>query len=425
MKLLALIVLFLLTGCSLFIQPEKSDLKAAIKKTKQLPDFCPIKQNTTQYLSLNENFLNKYQLFLDTLKLKKIKLKFIDKYVLYALLQMNVRPDQVSPTSRHQLFLRHKQKNYYFDFYAKKKSAYPFLFGLNFLLKKFKSRYSLKTLGSLIDKYQNEPILVSETLYNFLKKNKDRIKKNPILAKKFMRAGQILRPGESVPRPNYKLLINKYHKKNVGIFNTLIKYFPKKNSTINPKGNIIRCNMDLNLYSNSLYLAMGPSGQGANFAFTHKKSFVLGVASQDLQEIKSLWKTSLFKASGNNYQARLCTLSNIKGEMVLVSSEGKDPGQFLFHLLENGIQYANSFKRIQKFLELPRHQYLVNPMRIVYETDRSSKIALQNFLHSDIPIYHSSKLGNIWGWGKFGKLNGLIRDSRSESFVSCPKTAQQ
>ena len=234
-----------------------------------------------------------------------------------------------------------------------------------------------------------------------------------------------MRPCESVPRTNYKLLISKYHKKNVGIFTTLIKYFPKKNSTINPKGNIIRCNMDLNLYSNSLYLTMGPSGHGANFAFAHKKSFVLGVASQDLKTIKNLWKTSLFKASGNIYQARFCTVSNTKGEMVLVSSEGKDPGQYLFHLLESGIQYADSFKRIQKFLELPRHQYLVNPMRIIYETGRSSKMALQNFLHSDIPIYHSSKLGNIWGRGKFDKLYGLIRDPRSESYISCPKTAQQ
>ncbi len=427
MKQLAFLVILFLLGCGQFTKVETSELEKSLKTPKSTLNFCPVKRNTTQIFGQNENIVKAYQDLLKKLRSKKIKLASIDKYVLYALMQMNARPDQASPTARHQVFFKIKGKDYYFDFYAKKKSAYPFFFGLDYLLKYFSSGHSLKALGQLLDKYQKGPILVSETFYNFLKQNELGIKKDSTLAKNYLHGGQILRPGESIPRPNYKFLVSKIKRgrKDTGLFKTLIKHLPGKSSQINTLKNTIYCNMDLNLYEHSLYLSQGPIGDSASFALLEKGFQALGVTSQQLNSLKSLWNTSLFKATGNPYQAKFCKIKGPKGEMVFVSSKGKDPGQHLFHFLNSNVQYSSSFKDIDNFISSPRHLYLVNPLRIIYESKRGSKKRLDDFLNSGIPIYYSSSLGLIWGWGKFDGLNSLIKDPRNESFINCPKTAQQ
>jgi len=264
---------------------------------------------------------------------------------------------------------------------------------------------------------------VSEQFYHFLKQNKDKLKKSSNLSKYYLRAGKILRPGESIPKPKYKYLISRYKKKNKNVlfFNTLIKYIPGDKSEVNTQGVEIRCNMDLNLYNYSLYLSKEPLGDSANFAFYHQNSLALGVATQGTDTLKGLWNTNLIQGTGIKFQAKFCKIKSNDSKIVLVSSKGKDPGQHLFHFLKNKVQYSSSLENIDDFIISPRHLYLVNPFRVVYESGRGSKQKLGTFLNSGIPIYHSSSLGRVWAWGKFKGQRSLIKDPRDSPYINCPK----
>ncbi|RLA64152.1 MAG: hypothetical protein DRQ88_11445 [Epsilonproteobacteria bacterium] len=423
MKRLTLFAIIFLTSCSLFIKNEKSDVEKALKKNQAALNYCPIKRKANQLLGASENFVKSYRKLVQTLRLKKIHLSFIDRYVVYALMQMNSRPDQASPTSRHQVFIGHRGKDYYFDFFAKKSPAYPFLFGLDGLLKAFSSRYSLKRLGGLIDRYQKEPILVSQNFYSFLKQNKKILKKSN-LKNYYLKAGQILHPGESIPKLKLKSIIAKYYKnkKNVGRFKTLVRYIPSEKSKINTSDSNIHCNIDLNLYNRPLYLSKGAYGDSANFGLFDEGSVALGVTSQALDTLQGLWGTNLFQGTGTGYQARFCKITRKENKMIFISSKGKDPGQHLSHFLKRNAHYIDSFKNVDDLITSARYLHLVDPLRIIYESRRGSKLKLNMLRKEGYPLYHSSNLGYIWAWGKFGNLSSLFRDPRAHSFVSCPET---
>ena len=105
--------------------------------------------------------------------------------------------------------------------------------------------------------------------------------------------------------------------------------------------------------------------------------------------------------------------------MILASSNSRDPGQHLYHLIEYGLQEMNEIQKLDGLLKFSRHLFLKNPIRLILESERSSANQLTELLKLNMPIYNSEKLGKIWGYLKVKKKQHFIIDNRRSGEISC------
>ncbi|MCO4795058.1 MAG: hypothetical protein KC493_15180, partial [Bacteriovoracaceae bacterium] len=67
----------------------------------------------------------------------------------------------------------------------------------------------------------------------------------------------------------------------------------------------------------------------------------------------------------------------------------------------------------------PRHLFLQNPNRLLYESEKGSKDQLANFLKLDFPIYHKQNLGLVYGHALVKNKNSFILDHRGRGAQNC------
>jgi hypothetical protein len=420
-KLIAIISVFLVSSCASFINKIDDDLltqksipykKTLNKKTycEQEPDFTLISESKDSQRRF-KNFIKDY------------KFNYADKLVLWTFVQMNLRPDLSGPNSKLQIFLKYNGRQNYFHFFSKdEKVNYPLLFGLEQILKQYHSRYNLSELADIFDsKYPNR-FYVSQEFAVFLDKNIKEISLNKNLRRYFTRADEPLREGERIYKQKITPFIKLYlkSKKNTKYVKSDYLFEYKRNNLIQA-----RCNYDMSLYSSSIYLINDNLIKSNMFGMRIKNDLFLSATTQSLKKIKSLHNSIYFQSGLTTESAAMCSfeskLSKNKN-ILLASSNSRDPGQHLYHIIEYGLQDLTDIKKLDNLLKFSRHLFLKNPVRLILESQRSSENQLEELLKLNMPIYNSEKLGKIWGYLNIKNKQNFIIDDRRIGELSCKKS---
>lgn len=432
-----LTVVFLLlinASCSFLInnvEKEPDDFVPILETNKTI---CDNKKTNYSLISRTQNGQEQFNLFLKKLEEKKIKLASIDKAILWSLVQMNISPSTNSPTSRFQILIRNPQESKYWDFVSQSDPAnatelddisMPVFFGSETLLKYYKSKYSLKQIADLVDKHFDGKLIIDNNFRVFLEAKEASLKKDPIFKNSFFKGEDVLKKGERIPKALFTPLIKDYlqvrSENDYIINNKLYDYH------INETNNFpfASCNFDLKLYKNSIFLVDQKVLTSNIFGIHQDDFYFLAITGQKIDAIKPLGNSFFFQGSSIGRFADLCfyndIIDNKKLEISMISSQSRDPGQHLFHLFSYGFttKKIDSIEQFDQTIKLPRHIFLTNPLRLIYESDRGNEKQLERLLKFSFPIYHTDSIANIWSYYSYKEEKGPIIDGRDQGHISC------
>jgi hypothetical protein len=148
----------------------------------------------------------------------------------------------------------------------------------------------------------------------------------------------------------------------------------------------------------------------------------LSATTQSLKKLISLKNSIYFKSDKTRESAAMCSFKsqlNKDKSILLASSDSRDPGQHLYHLIEYGLHEINDIQKLDGLLKFSRHLFLKNPVRLILESERSSDSQLEQLLKLNMPIYNSQKLGKVWGYLRVKRKQNFIIDNRRNGDLSC------
>ena len=417
-KLFLLIMLGISTSCGFILQNMDKDIlkeNKIIPKTTLDKTSCDIIQKNiivSDNKKANESFKN----FLNS---NKVRFSYIEKVVLWSLLQMNLRPDLSSPTAKLQMIIKIDAEEKYYNSFTKNKFGYPYLNLLNKILRDYKSKKTLSQLASQLDSNFTDRMFVSKEFEFFLNKKKDLLLKYTNLKKRYFRGDDPLKHNERLPRLNFQSIVKKYLKTR-----RRVKYITNNYSfKFNQSSSFVpNCNFDMGLYKDSIFLISEKEFTSNIFGYKEKQNAFIATSDHDLSNLKPLNKSFLIHGNSNTRSAAICSFKNKlkpQNTIWLTSTNSRDPGQHLYHLLEYGLSSVQSVKDLDELLKFSRHQFLKSPMRLVIESRRSSNEQLQELLKLNIPIYNSKKLAKIWGFINTKKRSSFILDERRNGHIEC------
>jgi len=414
-KLLPLLLLF--SSCAFFVSRIETPITVdedLARLAPQVQSYCQAEQPPTlQLVGPAGNSQEVYSQLIKTLP----ALDFIDHFALWNLLQFSVRPDQSSPTSRLQVLIHQGEKSYYFDFFSEEVSdQYPFLYGIDWILKKFNKKRTLEYYAGILDKNLGQKLKIGKDFENFLVKNIPQIKASPELAPFYFRGSDALKENETSPVLNDKEVVKLYRaveKKQKIIINTSLTAFG------DAKGNSGKCNYDFNLYDNSIFLIDKVIPIANLYGLSLPDSAFLSSSSQKLNSIQPLNGLPLFKGVSKVRSSAVCMIENDKNKIWAFSNQSRDPGQHLFHLVRYGLSQAQTTAEVDKLIRHSRHLFLSDPVRLIIESGRSSEEQVENLLKLNLPIYNADKLGNIWAYTRFKDGGRFIIDDRNPGAFQC------
>lgn len=425
-----LLVVPMLSSCSYFTRKFESLTQKTKEKSTTISkkiNYCPV-SSKFQYISEDENSLKFYK-NLHPLLFENKKLSFIEKSIMFSLLEMSRRPDEASPYSRLQVYLKQNGKTYYYDFRPKKladDTKMSFLKGLDYLTQKFVTQRSLLSMATQLDSIIPLNISVSLDFENFLKNNRQDLVGNDELTKRFFKGDEIITRYETFDRIKYKSIVEQYLK---GFSKNSDYEFEKDGLTANTsvKENYeTNCNYDLSKETSLREEIMGADQNKTHYiALSENENFFLAVSSTTLlRPFKTTPKMGYFiKSRPAIFPLPICEFKGKNQEIVLFSSEGRNPVQHLQHLEAYEIDQIDSAFTLNELLGFSRHLFLTNPDRILYESKRGRKAQLDFFLEMNFPIYHVENLGNIFGHAMFKndkqKELVLYNDDRSTARLWC------
>lgn len=422
MKLRYLSFLFLLSSCAYFVNQFDSnrlsqDIVSLKGENKTL--FCPADEKIQLANSTLENQIA-FKRFIDRIS-KSVSLSFHDQVALWSLVQMNLRPDQVSPSSKLQVFLKTGSSYKYYHFYSKNSESFPYIAGIERILKIGKSTNSIYKLADYVDRLFPEVFVVGKNFETFLDENKIAISKNKTLKSHYMRADETLKENEKIPKYNLKSIISDYKKnkryKDLEVSTSLFSYV-NQTSTLTA-----HCNYDMRLYSNSVYLIHNQFIKSQIFGMKTSRGSFLASSGQRLEGVRPIGNSIFFKGVSQTRSAAFCAFEYPKSAKTLwlASTDSRDPGQHIYHLIEYGLDEVNSKASLSALLEFSRHLFLEDPTRLVFESNRSSKEQLDRLLKLNLPVYNARNLGNMWGYYSNGKENSFVIDDRGDGTLQCYK----
>mgnify|MGYP000490850943 CR=1 FL=1 len=406
-----------MSSCSFFIKLDQSD-EVIVFKTENSQKIC---RKTAPIVLASQSGQSLKQLKQRLLSVSVEKsLKPIEAFVAWSLLQIYIRPNNVSPGSAIQ-FMDTSSSNLEYVSYVKKNSNDPFLYfnSLRDILTKYQSKKSLSYLARIVDEIIPSQFTIDKNLATFLAKNKDSITANKRSHRFYSKGQQVLRKGEGLNTFKiWPLISQSRYLKN----STNTHLFSKQIGN----GKSAHCNFDMGIYKNSIYLIDSRLGLNSHpFSLSYKGQTFMAISSQ-IPNSKELYPgTYSFKPIEHGGQKAFCKIKTKNSQLTLISSKGRDSGQHLFNLIEYKISSAENRNDLIELLDFPRYLFLLNPERMVYESNRSSPKQIQTFLNTSFPIYHKSNLGNIWLHYKTTSTKksdqGLILDGRQENSLSCSK----
>lgn len=430
MKFFSLALILSLTSCAFItnkFEAMTQKKKEKVTTISNKKNYCPA-NSKVQFISEDE-FSLKFYKSLNPAIYENKNITFIEKSVMLALLEMSRRPDEASPYSRLQVYLKLNGKNYYYDFRPKNladDTKMPFLKGLDFLTQKFAPHKSLLSIATQLDTVIPQGIGVSLEFENFLKENRKDLAKNDVLAERFFKGDEILTKYETFNRVSYKSTVEQYLN---GFSKTVDYEYDKNGLTANKskKENYeTNCNYDLAKETSLRDEIMSADQKKSHYiAMSDGEDYFLAVSSTTLfRPFKTTPKMGYFmKSRPAAFPLPICEFKGKNQEIVLFSSEGRNPVQHLQHLEAYEIDQVDSAFTLNELLGFSRHLFLSNPDRILYESNRGRKAQLDFFLEMNFPIYHVEALGNIFGHAKFKndkhQESVLYSDDRSTARLWC------
>ena len=415
--MLKVFFLLIFTSCSFFIDKIDSGLlneKDYLKNIPETPTFCPLENKPKlQLVNTNSHSQVVYQEFFE----KHPEFDFLDHFALWTLIHLSVRPDQFSPSSRFQILLRISGDSTYLDFFSEtREEQYPLLFGIEWILKKYKKKASLESYAAILDHQFPQKLKAGSNLEAFLLSNQIKIKDHPVLGPFFIRGTEVLKENERLPKLRFVDVIKHYRsleKKQKVIVNTSLTTFTTESGQ---KG---RCNYDFNLYDNSIFLIDQTIPAANLFGLAKDNSAFMASTSQKIEKIEPINGFPLFQGESKVRSSAVCVIENQENRIWNFSNLSRDPGQHLFHLIRYGLAGAKSTAEVDKLIRHSRHLFLSDPVRLIIESHRSRPDQIENLLKLNVPIYNGEKLGNIWTYTHFNSQGRFIIDDRNTGSYSC------
>lgn len=421
-------ITFLCSSCSFFSQKiddlaQKNQALLAGPQERKI-NYCEDKTRL-QFFAEDESTLKFYR-SLDSLFVRKIP--FIQKSIMYALLEMNRRPDLISPSSRLQVYLKLDGTNYYFDFYPKNlNSKNSYINGLKVLSEKFNKSSTLANIAGEMDNLIPQQLPVSQELENFLRSFRSELQNNETTTSRFFKGDETITRFETFHRMGFKNIVNNF---SVNKFSA-IDFDTEKNKLVpyghpNAKLNV-NCNVDLNQLNNQTDEVLSTiKNRVHSMGLIEEDNVFLAVSSSILQQPLVFEKKFIFlQMTPSPFPAPICEFKNRDINISLISSKGRSPVQHLNHLITYNVGQVQNPAELNELLKFSRHLFLNDPDRILYESKRGRKAQLDFFLAMNFPIYHAESLGEVFGsiaYTKDGqKKQSLIIDDRNTSRLSCLK----
>ncbi|MBF0313307.1 MAG: hypothetical protein HQK52_07815 [Oligoflexia bacterium] len=474
--LLLALLLFTLTNCAFVIkQSGNFDENPYYQKKELLPPktFCPHNKRMliTSGLLFKENFMA----FLSKLQNANIVLTPIEKFVLLALLQQNLRPDLASPTARLQVLTNNHGKQQYFNFIPNKElivamndfavleksikeslpaeevledsknkkrtaksaskpilksaSFFPYLFGLEQLLKSFNSSRSLLQLAEIIDKHYHYAFKVEKGFDQFLASMAPSLASSETWKRYFFREDEIITKGELLPKINYSKLIQNY----LQSFSDLPreKLYSKKtgmveqNADIFPNASLfsISCNQDLSLYNQNKLNISATSVETNIFGIQEGDVSILAASLQSPSSAP-IYKDSILISGGipsDEYNLVCLLVPKEKGmpQISFLIDHDRDPGQHAYHLLRKGLLKSRSTKDFDHYLKSSRYLILQNPLRLIVESQRMQSSETEQTFKLNLPIYNANSIARIIGHIYTTDESTFVTEERSEDILTC------
>lgn len=416
-RLIVLVLLF--SSCSFFVKSIDTPVineKDYRSKIPTIPTYCPLDQDYRfQLIGSNAPAQDAYHALMSDPEIKR--LDNLDHFAIWSLLQISIRPDQSSPTSRLQVLIQQQNKSHYFDFFSEvPDEQFPYLYGIEWVLNKFGKKTRLETYSQIIQKHLKKSLKVSNNLEFFLESNAEALKKSPELSKHFVRGSEVLKETESIPEMNYELLLKHYRKVEKAqkiIVNTSLNTF---NSQSGGRGS---CNYDFNLYNNSIFLIDSVIPDVNLFGLIDRNFSFMSSSSQKLDQLTSLLGLPIFKGISRIRSSAVCVIENDYGKIWTFSNKSRDPGQHLFQLMRYGLTKAKSVDDVDRLIRHSRYLFLYEPTRLIIESGRSQSSQIENLLKLKIPIYNAEKLGNIWAYTSLDSSPRFVIDDRNSGTFLC------
>lgn len=415
--MLKVFFLLILGGCSFFINKIDTAMvneKDYLKNIPETPTFCPLTDKPKlQLINTNAHSQGIYQDFSE----KHPGFDFMDHFALWTLVQLSVRPDQSSPSSRFQVLIKVNGESVYLDFFSETpEEQYPLLYGLEWILKKYKKHTSLESYAAILDHQFPQKLKAGKNLEAFLLANQAKIKDHPILGPFFIRGTEVLKENERVPKLSFVEVVKFYRsreKKQKVIVNNSLTNFTTESGQ---KGS---CNYDFNLYDNSIFLIDKVIPVANLFGLATESSAFMASTSQKIEAIQPINGFPLFQGESKVRSSAVCVIENNTNRIWTFSNLSRDPGQHLFHLIRYGLAGSQSTYEVDKLIRHSRHLFLSDPVRLVIESHRSRSDQIENLLKLNLPIYNAEKLGNIWAFTQFNSQSRFVIDDRNVGSYSC------
>lgn len=380
--------------------------------------YCPQEESLIQILSENPKNHPNFKRFLSDSSIYK-NIGFIDKIVLLSLIQMNLRPDLSSTYSRVQFSINYKKQYFYLNYFSSTSDDMTYLYALEDLLNKFKSKNSLLKLAKLIDQNYPNQLYISNDFAKFLSKNKEHIYKSH-LKKFYYRGDETLKTDERVTKLNFTNLIRIFNKNKKSIKVETSDYL--FNYKVSPKL-YANCNYDMGLYKDNVFLISPHKIKSNIFGLKEGSNAFIASSTQNLKTLSNKKISLFFQGVLDSRPAAFCSIkSKINNNTIwLFSTQQRDPGQHIYHIFEYGTKTVKNLTSFNTIIKSSRYLFLQNPTRLMFESSRSSNEKLEDLLKMNIPIYHAKDLGKVWSYFESSNHKSFIIDDRKAAGLSCLK----
>lgn len=414
-------------SCSIIDTIVNDDKSGKITNTKQYKKSvsCNTTNSTFSIAGHSAHTNTQFYKFLSTLEEKKIHTSFVEKAAMWSLIQMVVRPDMASPTSRFTYGLRKGSTFNYRDYQSESEISddienYPFLYGINKMLLDSSSKRSLKGLAKILDHHFPKGIIVVPELQEFISENKKELKSYDQLRPFYFRGKQGLRSNETIKRPHFiKIVKLLKRKKDLDTnYHTDLTLFPLKIKKYHAK---VSCNYDLNLYKHNVFLKTPTVVSSVPFMLSQGENLFIASASQDVSNLFPLSVAPLIGGNSNKgLRSAICHMNMESDVIDMISTQNRDPAQILYDLLlRSNITFSK--EALQESMEMGRTLLFLNPYRAIVESNLVSDEQVEKLSKRRTPIYHHYPIGNVF-MGLFKNENNNttpILDLRGENQLLC------
>ena len=373
------------------------------------------------YATSDQSAINQFRPAMD--KLASIyHLNFVDMAVAWALLQMYVRPDRVIPGASYQTVIKVQgQPTQYWSFsnsdlkLKNQELPLPFLFGNQYLLKKFAGRHTLSQLANILEQHLNPTIPLFPTSAAQLIIMRPQLQSHPDWAEMFFRGGEIIQAGESYHRPRLKTLFTKDLQK---------QWSPSHLYQISGPAISSLANSETQCFFPAQNLTT-PSNHSHSFFYANAEGeFFFASASFASKQIVPLMKTFFIHGANISALTAICSAQTPSYQLMAFSQGDPLPEQHLQALFSPDLLANLTPNILDQHILGPRQLSLENPHRLLFEVTRANASKVNAMANTPIPVYPIDSLGQIWATFITGHPSAveLFIDTRGPGANSCVRS---